>query len=287
MTVEKKSIRIFLAAVILCILWSIITPATASADMGPKPELVIKVINPPEGEYYLDLLIQGEHRYTNLDDRSLYDQTKLSLLENYEEDGWSPAYTLGTSAPMWGDLVGEKTEDGMEHTFGYMGVPDDYKIIIVTPENQIIISEEMHRDTLKSTITYDYSANQAEAEPVQVAYLKQFLTTCLSTLVLEGILLLIFGFSFTKNLVVFLATNVVTQLFMTFTLGVAFAKEGILTAAILFIPIEFIILIAEAVVYSFLLKDRSKARRVAYAITANIVSAVSGFLITMLQFGSY
>jgi hypothetical protein len=54
---------------ILIVLFLFAVPTTARADVGPKPELTIVVRNPPEGEYYLDLLIQGDASYDNIRDK--------------------------------------------------------------------------------------------------------------------------------------------------------------------------------------------------------------------------
>jgi hypothetical protein len=187
-------------------------PDTAKADMGPKPELIINVVNPPEEEYYLDLLIQKSYHNFNLDDLSQYDPDKISLLADYNEDGWTAALVTGTGVPLFGDLIGEKTDSAMKHTFSYLGVPDDFKIIIVTPDNRLKISEPIHRSTLKTVMTYDYETGEVKLESKGVSYIKQFIYTFLSTLVLEGILLLIFGFPFKKNWITILWVNLATQL---------------------------------------------------------------------------
>ena len=43
-----------IAAFLLAVL-----PVSASADMGPKPQITIQVQNAPDGDYYVDLLIPG------------------------------------------------------------------------------------------------------------------------------------------------------------------------------------------------------------------------------------
>ena len=129
LNVKQAIVITLLIALIFCLY-----PNTANADMGPKPHLTIIVHHPPAGEYYLDLLVKGDGDYDNLDtDRASYDQTKLSLLEDYNEDGWHAGLARGTGVPMWGELTGVKDSDMMVHNFNYVGVPEDFELIIITP----------------------------------------------------------------------------------------------------------------------------------------------------------
>lgn len=257
----------------------LLLPATAArADIGPKPEVTVKILNPPEGVYYLDLLTKAESHFQRLD-LSTYDPVKIKLLEGYQKDGWKPGLVMGTPAPMWGDLVGVKTEEGMEHHFGYIGVPDEFKLIIVTPENKIVVSDIIKRKSLKTIVTYDYVKNTQSIETPFLAYLKQFLGTYSSTLLIEGILLLVFGFSLRSNIVLFLTVNLATQLLLTATIGVLFVKTGIMVATIAFFPMEILIITTECLLYATLLKEYGKLRRVAYAVTANVLSAALGMAI--------
>lgn len=277
MVKEKRCIKViaFLCTVVVMVL---LPASTVLADMGPKPEILVKVINPPEGEYYLDLLTRDANSYRRLE-LDGYDTEKIKLLDSYEVDGWRPGLVKGTPMPMWGDLIGMKTEEGMEHRFGYMGVPDEFKLIIVTPDNQLIVSEEIHRTTLKTVLTYDYNQNTILVEHPVLAYMKQFFTTFMATLLIEGILLLVFGFSLKNNWAAFLFINLFTQIALTLTIGVLFQKEGVLTASIVFFPVELIIIIIESILYALALKEHNRGRRVLYAILSNVLSAAIGLAI--------
>ena len=273
---KRFSKEILFLCIVLVVL--LLPTSTVLADMGPKPEILVKVINPPEDEYYLDLLTKEANTYMRLE-LDGYDPKKLKLLDSYEEDGWKPGLVKGTPMPMWGELTGVKAEEGMEHRFGYMGVPDDFKLIIVTPDNHLIVSEEIHRTTLKTVITYDYNQNTVVLEQPVLAYIKQFFGTLTATLLIEGILLLIFGFSLKKNWAAFLFINLFTQIGLTLTIGVLFQKEGILTASIVFFPVELIIIIAESILYAMALKEHNRGKIVLYAIISNVLSAAIGLAI--------
>ena len=86
-----------IAAFLLAVL-----PVSASADMGPKPQITIQVQNAPDGDYYVDLLIPGEVpercidniEWNHIDRASL----PLDALERDRMDGWHYAMLDGTSA---------------------------------------------------------------------------------------------------------------------------------------------------------------------------------------------
>ena len=273
----------------------ILLPSAVSADMGPKPTIKIIVKNAPTGTYYLDLLINENWDYETLrndgwnhdnlrDTRSQYDAVKLGLLEQYNRDGWFPALAHGTQLLLWGDLVGIRQGKDCVHEFGYMGTPDIFKIIIITPDNQVIVSQVLQRQTLNMTLTYDYSTGTISQRSLVMTYFLQILSTLLPTLIIEGLLLLLFGFSLRLNFWPFLIINLTTQVLMTAVLGRAAITDGMMIAYLLFIPIEFLIILIESVAFAFLLKQHSKKRRIAYAIVANMVSALVGIIVMSISF---
>ncbi len=255
-------------------------PLTAKADMGPKPQITVIVKNPPNKEYYLDLLVKEERSYDNLDmDRASYDQNKLALLESYDVGGWHPGLTQGTRIPMHGKLTGDKESDVMIHTFSYVGVPDDFKIIIITPDNHSMVSQEIHRDMFNYTVHFNYNTGEITTEKITFSYIREFLLTCLPTLLIEGFALLLFGFSLRKNLKPFLIINVLTQILLTASVGQMIQKEGHLSGYFILIPVEIIIFLVEMLAFSLLLKEYSKTRRALYAFTANLLSFLAGIFL--------
>lgn len=273
---KKYNYRSYLQFLIILFLVMSVFPITVYADMGPKPKITIRVANPPEGEYYLDLLVKDEGTYDNLkEDRAGYDQTKLALLEAYYSGGWHPGLTKGTGAPLFGKLTGIAESEKMIHSFSYMGVPGDFKLILVTPDNQIVVSEEIHKNAFDFTLDYDYLTGDIRIEKLPDSYLKQYLSTCIPTLFLEGIVLLLFGFSLKKNWKPFVGINVITQIFLTAAASV-FITEGQVTGYLVIIPVEILIVLVEMLAFSILLTQHSKLRRIVFAITANLFSFLIG-----------
>ena len=123
---KKLCVTIFLLVI------SLLFPLASYADIGPKPSIKLIVLNPPEDEYYLDLLInyESKHSYTNIDEEDEYDENMVSILENYNEDGWRPALVTGTNVPLFGELTGKRDGDTMVHSFSYLGTPTRFKIIL-------------------------------------------------------------------------------------------------------------------------------------------------------------
>lgn len=274
-----------------CVLAAALLPAltvSALADMGPKPQITVVVQNLPGEEYYLDLLVYGDPEtdlYDNLrDSREEYDPGMLAVLESYQEDGWYPALTRGTRIPMFGSLLGKSDGDERIHTFSYLGVPEDFKVITVSSSGEVSVSREIHRNTFQAVVYYNWETGAVTQRSLAVSYLLQFLMTFLPTALIEGILLLLFRFSLRDNLRLFLLVNLITQAVLTAVLGSAMFRSGVLLAYFFYVPLELAILLGETVAYTRLLKGHSFRRRAAYAITANLVSAVSGWFLLWYEF---
>ena len=264
----------------LLLLISILVPTTVFADTGPKDSLTVYVKNPPKEQYYLDLLAENTGKYTNITDeqKDKLNKDMVKMLYSFKEDGWLPALVEGTSAPMWGKLTGDADGDMMVHKFGYVGLPDTYRIIIVTESGDVSVSEPLTRKALQSSVTYDFETGMAEVPSTSRAYLSQFLFTCCFTLLIEGVLLILFGFRLKENWKVFLITNVATQIVLTATVGVTLIKSGSLAAFLMQFPVELAILIFESIIFGLLLKGGTKMKRYGYGIAANIASWVFGFV---------
>jgi hypothetical protein len=284
---QNQSVLIILLVVGIALSLAVALPSPVYADFGPKPSITIVVKNPPAEEYYLDLLInenQGNGRSNLNDELNSLDPAKLKLLEEYHVDGWTPALVQGTSAPLFGKLTGNRQGKDMVHTFSYFGTPDRFKIIIITPDNRMLVSPEIMRDTFQMTITYDYQTATFTNRSIFVAYLLQIVSTLLPTLLIEGLLLLLFGFSLRKNLWPFLLVNLATQVLLTAALGTAGITQGMFAAYLLALPAELVVIIIESIAFALLLKQHGKGRRIAYAITANLVSLIASLVAMTVLF---
>ena len=268
-------VRRFWMAVLIVFCYVFVFPMSARADAGPKPSLKVIVKNPPDREYYLDLLVDydGEHLYENTKREDVGHPEMYDVLKNYKENGWRPALVTGTKVPLFGSLVGTRNGNVMVHDFSYVGIPDRFKIIIVTKDNDIIVSENaVERKAFRSTAYFDCSTKKLSQDSVALAYITQFVATCLATLIIEGLVLILFRFDTKQNWKPFLMINVFTQLMLTASVFKAMYTSGIIMGLLTYIPLELLIITIEATLFARHLVQHSKRRRIAFAITANVIS---------------
>ena len=254
---------------------------TALADTGPTSRLTVKVKNAPQELYYLDLLsMEGSPRYPSLTEEELaaLDPDLYSALLAAIPAGWHGCVSQGTDgAPIWGSLTPD--ENGC-HTFSNYGVPWTYRVLMVTESGEVFLSEVQTRRMLQSSVTVYWAAKSLSAAPLWAGYALELLSTLVPTLLLEGLLLALLGLWNRRNLLVFLAANVATQLAMFLILGTTALKEGVgFGYYLLFIPLELVILLAETVAYRRLFTETSKRRATVYGISANLCSAVLGWFL--------
>lgn len=292
---KRKSLRVLVCA----LLASLALTTFAFADFGPKPQLTVRVENAPQEPYYLDLLAEGDwdaedgNRIDGIDwnydgKEDTLDPDLLALLRDNVPAGWHACVAQGTTgAPIYGELYSENTDaSGNDlHVFGYHGVPSTYRIILVTESGKVWVSDILNRRVLQSSVTVNWS-DDTSAVTVSVpstipGYLLQFVATLVPTLLIEGIILLLFQYSWKQNWKAFLLVNLITQGLLAIASSVYAIQSGpnMFSYLIFFLPAELFILIAEAYLYAGrgMLKGHSKKRAAAYAVTANLISAILGY----------
>lgn len=267
--------RVF-PVLLLCLLCLV---PTAYADIGPKPEVTITVVNAPEGVLYLDLLAQGEpmdQPYSNSNGEC--DPALLDNLRSLEGDGWVLAYTTGVArnAPVFGDV--RPREDGTWR-FSYVGLPESFRVAAATADEAKAAEVSYTRDFVDN-IVYDWQANTVrEATPPPLRFLIRLAATLIPTLLIEGALFWLFGFRERRGWLVFLAVNTATQVGLHLAVGSILPQAGwhFLNYTLTILIPELIVWVAEAAAYAFLLREHSRGRRVGYAFAANFASFVLGY----------
>ena len=288
-----------LRAFVCALLASLALTTFAFADFGPKPQLTVRVENAPQELYYLDLLAEGDWDAEDTDsddgiERSYYgkedtlDPDLLALLRENVPEGWHACVAQGTTGtPIYGELYAESTDaSGNDlHIFGYHGVPSTYRIILVTQSGKVWVSEALERRVLQSSVTVHWSddtENTTVTVPSTVTgYLLQFLATLVPTLLIEGILLLLFQYSWRQNWKAFLLVNMLTQGLLAVASSSVTAHSGVSAWYLFcfFLPAELVVMLVEVFLYSGrgLLTGHSKGRAALYAVTANFASAFLGY----------
>lgn len=269
---------------LLCLL-CLIPPARA--DIGPKPEVTITVVNAPEGEIYLDLLTEGEPTDSPYPKPEAFDPNPavLANLLSLEGEGWVLAYTTGVSGPpVFGSVL--PREDGTWH-FSYVGLPETFRVAAATADQAKAAEVPYTRDFV-GNIVYDWRTNTVrEATPPPLRFFVRLAATLIPTLVIEGAILWLFGFREKRSWLVFLAVNAATQTGLHLAVGSMLAEAGwhFLNYSLTILIPELVIWTAEALAYAVLLRERTRARRVGYAFAANIASFVLGYFPLHLLYG--
>ena len=281
----------------LASLAAVLLTVSALADSGPKPLLTVRVENAPEEGYYLDLVAEGEYEghtygsgeseYSGIDwsysdeEAAALDTELLDALRAAVPEGYHACTAEGTGgAPMWGELEGTPTGRQGEslHTFRYFGVPDTYQILIATAGGDTYLFPPYPRTALQYSVTVDWETKSVEVPPAWIGYVLQFLCTLLPTLVIEGVVLVLFGFSWKQNRKPFLLVNLVTQGALAVYFSVTAVQSGVgWWYFFLLVPAEIVIAFVEGGLYTRLLTG-SRRRAFAYGITANLCSALLGLL---------
>ena len=255
---------------------------TAFADMGPKSQLIVRIENGPNEPYYLDILAQSQksefRNNLNQEELAELDPALLEALIAAIPADWHGCVSQGTEgAPIFGKLTAR--ENGTHH-FSYHGVPWTYRILMVTKSGEVFLSDVQERTVLQSSATVDWAAKTLTTPPTYIAYIVQFLSTLLPTLLVEGLLLFLFKLWNRKNFKTFLLVNLITQGALALYFSISAVKNGVgILYILLLVPAELVILVVETIAFRRLLTGCSRGKAAGYAIAANITSAVLGFLL--------
>ena len=268
-----------LRSIYFFILTLILLTTTAFADMGPKPQLIIRVENAPEELYYLDLLEKTSSRPSDFMNPEL-DARLLATMQKHIPAGWHGCLSQPISgAPIFGELTGISDGSVMLHQFGYYGVPDTYKILMVTQSGEVFLSDTYTREVLQSSATLNWSTKTVSIPPTSTGYTLQFLATFLPTLLVEGLLLAIFGLCTRRNILIFLIVNFITQGCLALFFGISAVRHGVSGGyPFLLLAAELAVIFIEYLLYKRFMRSGSDARITAYAITANTCTAILGFI---------
>lgn len=256
-----------------------------SADTGPKPSITIKTNGTVGEKYYLDLLIECDNGYPNLKDAEIaeLDAEMFKTLSEYTDDGWYPAIAHGTPAPLFGTVVPE--DDGTSR-FSYFSTPNRFKVIIVTESGTVKVSDVVEKTVYQQVFSLDFADMTVKtSQSAAKSYLIQFASTFFPTLIIEFLLLFAFGLSPKKYWWAIIAVNLVTQLFLTSVLA---CNPGILYGGFIFffVMLELVVMLIEAAAYLVIMKKERLWKRIVYAVTANVASAVVGGILLTIA-GSY
>jgi len=294
-----------IAISVLCmVILAAALPVTASADIGPKPSVVID-FNGLSGEnYYVTLLssVESTGPYSavtfnkdgkpDLDDRGFYTEDEnayniyLRFLEYRDTDGY---YFL------------QFFQDCSEtHRFSWTYYPpSNFKILLYFPDkDSFVVGGPYERYAFDSyfsaTITGEVRPNVIYYDNMDVCRSYNYRGEVLSliarivlTIAVEMLIALLFTFRKRKQLLLILVVNLVTQIGLNIALNVINFNYGSMAFVFAFILLELAIFIIEAVLYTVLLRKLSdsvvpKWKTITYALVANAASFAAGLYLAYI-----
>ena len=257
-------------------------PEKVRADMGPKPSIKLTVVNAP-ADYYVALL-SNEFEYdmpeAELKIDSVTEDSVREYLKNFYYQKW---YFF--ESPV-GYNVYKKNDEGV-YLFDYM-VPDPFRVIIISTDGKVTISDEIDVVEYNSEVTYDFASGTLRENKKGEGLSKRifWIIVCyILTLLFEYIMLKIFRYPNNKrNLICFFVTNTITQIGLnTF---IAIFWNAVLFMFVVSCWIEIFIIAIESVVYAINLvdmyDDHHPIKGIKYAIAANFFSIFMGYVMLSL-----
>jgi hypothetical protein len=172
--------------------------------------------------------------------------------------GWHACLLQGSCGPLWGALTAEPTAS---HTFGYFGLPQTYRLAIATGPGRPGSPLPLERHALQASLTVDWRRGRSPAPGLGRACALELLATLLPTLLIEGGVLLAFGYTLRRSWRPFLLANLATQTGLYLFLGLQLVRSGPgFGFYLFFIPAEAVITLAEALFYRRFLTEQSRRR---------------------------
>jgi hypothetical protein len=261
---------------LLCLILMI--PVSASANSpAPEPsvEFTLQLAHAPNEAYGITILTRepGAAQSAFMNDEHSVHREMIAAMFSLEAEGWYPVTEVPT-----GGLFQAKGTAQIE----WMTISQsmkEYRIILITESGTIHVSDPVtHRD-YANRATYDLETNQLTQRINYKDYGRRVLIAVLVTLIVETLVLKLFGFPVKQNLRVIVLTNLSTQLLLNVVLFVTHYYEFTQDNASVLLLMELVIPIIEAVAYAKFLQGRTVKRRVLYAFIANFTSFAIGMLI--------
>jgi hypothetical protein len=273
------------------------------ADTGPKPTLDITVVNPDGSSYFLDLLgREAEYGYFGAtDENKEYDDMHDQPIYKYDKDGWKSILmrTWLLNGKLTGDPV-ETDKNGkalsMKHSFGYVGVPKVFKIIVQKSDGTLQVSDIIQNRYFNTHVKYDMKNNKVLSVSGDILksgvkfdsrFFKDYLIRLVFTLIIEILIAIPFFYrKFRKRILVIAAVNILTQTLLTIEMQFNYPILHTMPFntgyfAVLMIG-EILVFFAEYSAYLKIFGMSEKRRIAAYTLVANLASFIAGFVVLLV-----
>jgi hypothetical protein len=276
-----KKITIMLLCIIIM---TAMFPLTASADIGPKPSVVIDFIGLEGKTYYATLLsnVKSTGPYSALSDSN-------QAYSHYQEG--DKDYEIFLKYARYQDNEGfyflQFFKDCTQsHQFNWTYHPPKvFKILLYFPETDSFMESDSiyERYAFDSYFTAEVSGISLSAE-TSYDYSNEILSLIVRivlTIVAELGIALLFGFRERKQIRFITLVNVITQIALNFALNIINYSLGEMAFIIFYVLLELAVFITEAIIYTWYLKKNSLKeipfwKPSVYALTANAASFALG-----------
>ena len=299
--------RNFLRAALWALVLTLLLPAFAWADMGPKPSVRISFTGLGDRLCYGTLLSEtkstGPASIWNGDPADAYHKGNEEWAD-LDEATWR-AFVDYTDPDGYHFLQwGWQVSDADELAWTYYP-PDRFKVLLYFPDDGTFVSSAvLERYAFHSYFTADVTAGALTPEKDQAASdtasaavqvephydhtadLLSLAARIAITVALELLLALAFGLCKRPYLLPIVAVNLATQIALNVTLYVIAFRRGFYDFAITLLLAELLIFAVEAAALCLLLRRReprpTRRRIVLYAACANTVSFVAGLILSLV-----
>ncbi len=287
---KYASVKFLSLALVLLLVSAFFAPfssLTASADTAPKPTVIVTFEHMGEELCYGTLLSSretaGPHRVwegDSYEERQEDEDFEIwkAFVEYRDADGY---YFLQT---FW------KCSETKRISWTYYP-PHSFKILLYYPErNEFAVSGIYERYAFHSYFSVDMSGNQMDVQPTLLAKksynytweLVSLLLRIVITIALELGVALLFRIRRKNHLLIILCTNAVTQIILNVALNLISFFEGGFMLLLLYLPLEILVFLVEAVVYAVALRKPKEDqvpvwKSILYAFAANALSFGAGF----------
>lgn len=273
------------------------------ADVGPKPTTEVEIIGFDQ-VYYFDVLFKvDESDVRLLDEEAIQERTEYDyyrddfpdILNGFQDDDGYASYSLYSSNP--------HNIDQLEtHKFhlGYYSPPNEFKIVLVLENDEMIISNVVNKTLFNATFTFDLSDFSLEDETPELVdgvsvylieepspretipwgmTLLQIVLAVIFTIIIEMFVLFVFRYNKKSSYKLVLYINLITQFLFHSILIIGTLVGNIYGFILVFVFGELLVLIIELILYIKYLKEKSKLTAAIYALLANLMSAFLGTLL--------
>lgn len=302
----KRFYKILTLILGFCFIFTLLNkPISVNADSGPKPSVNI-TLNNLEETAYITLLssreyngpymaVQGDDNPLSYKDyrcESLSDEVFLKFVNYVDKDNY---YFIC--------YANELTKENNIFKWGYYP-PNPFKILIYFESSDTFVTSDiMERYAFDSyyeidvnTINFNDALDVVELNEIKKTY-NYFgeslflLIRIVLTITVELLVALLFFHARKKLFIQISVVNIITQLILNIGLNIVHINSGWLAYILLYILLEFLVFVIEAIAFSVILSRNEeinypKLKGVGYALIANIISFVVGFILALyLPFG--